>query len=100
MTDGIHDTKGHGANGWFPHERLDVFHASLEFAAWVQAVRRKICEGAGRSGGSRGSHFEIAYGSAAECHGAVCLLRARGVSGTDQALHLLHRIRRMLAGLH
>ena len=106
--------------GWFPHERLDVFHVALEFAAWVHSVRKmvprarlrgqleeaaesivlNICEAAGRSGGSRRNQFEIAYGSAAECHGAVCLCRIRGVPRTDEGLRLLHRIRRMLAGLH
>ena len=116
MTDGTHDRQ---AQGWFPHERLDVFHAALEFAAWVQSVRDKvpraklrghleeasdsivlnICEGAGRSAGARRNHFEIAYGSASECHGAVCLCQIRKVPGSDDALILLHRIRRMLAGL-
>ena len=28
--------------GWFPHERLDVFRVALEFAEWVQSVRRSI----------------------------------------------------------
>ena len=117
MTDGTHEERN---LGWFPHERLDVFHAALEFAGWVRAVRSRIpraklrgqleeaaesivlniCEAAGRSGGSRRHQFEIAYGSAAECHGAVCLCRIYGVPNTEEALHLLHRIRRMLAGLH
>ena len=113
MTDETHK------QGWFPHERLDVFHAALEFAAWVRSARTRIpraklrnqldeaaesvvlniCEAAGRRGGSRRNHFEIAYGSAAECHGAVSLCRIWGVPDTEQAIHLLHRIRRMLAGL-
>ncbi len=117
MTDGTHDKRN---QGWFPHERLDVFHAALEFAAWVHTVRKKIpraklrnqledaaesivlniCEAAGRSAGSRRHQFEIAYGSAAECHGAVALCQIWGIPQTEEALHLLHRIRRMLAGLH
>ncbi len=117
MTDGTHDKHD---LGWFPHERLDVFHAALEFAVWVRAARKEIpraklrnqleeaaesivlniCEAAGRSGGSRRNQFEIAYGSAAECHGAVCLCRIWGVRHAEEALRLLHRIRRMLAGLH
>ena len=71
MTDGIHEKKQN--LGWFPHERLDVFHAALEFAAWVRQARKQIpraklrnqleeatesivlniCEAAGCSGGSR-----------------------------------------------
>jgi len=58
-----------------------------------------LCEGAGRSGGSKRQHFQIAYGSAAECHGAVGLCKAYGVNDADQALELLGHVRRMLAGL-
>ena len=116
MTNGTHNNN----QGWFPHERLDVFRAAIEFAAWICSERKKIprarlrnqledaaesivlniCEAAGRSGGSRRNQFEIAYGSAAECHGALCLCRIWGVPQTEEAMHLLHRIRRMLAGLH
>ncbi len=106
--------------GWFPHERLDVFQVALEFAAWVQEVRKyipraklrnqleeaaesivlNICEASGRRGGSKRNLFEIAYGSAAECHGAVSLCKLMGIPKTDDAIRLLHRIRRMLARLH
>jgi four helix bundle protein len=117
MTDGTNKTNG---LGWFPHERLDVFHVALEFAAWVHEARRRIpraklrnqledaadsivlnvCEAAGRSGGNKRNQFETAYGSAAECHGAVRLCQIRGVPRADEALRLLDRIRRMLARLH
>ena len=132
MTDGMHEAEGSGMHevkgsgryevtklGWFPHERLDVFHVALEFAGWVHRVRRRIpraglrnqladasesivlniCEAASRSGGSRRNQFEIAYGSAAECHGAVRLCQLQGVPGAEEALRLLDRIRRMLARL-
>jgi len=117
MTDGTNKTGS--KQGWFPHERLDVFHAAMEFAAWVRSAERNvpraklrsqlgaacdsivlnICEGAGSSGGTRRKHFQYAYASAAECHGAVCVCKMWGVPRTDEAIELLHRIRRMLAGL-
>ena len=103
---------------YFLHERLDVFQVSLEFAAWIHKQKRHIptqlrnqltraaesvvlnlCEGTGRSGGAQRNHYEIAYASAAECHGAVSLCKVYGVPHADEALHLLHRVRRMLAGL-
>ena len=37
--------------------------------------------------------------SAAECHGAVSLCKVYGVADANQALELLSRVRRMLAGL-
>jgi len=105
--------------GYFPHERLKVFQAALEFARWVHQTRNKfpsaqlkkqltsaaesvvlnICEGAGSSGGNQRKHFQIAYGSAAECHGAVSLCQIYGVRQADHALDLLAQVRRMLAGL-
>ena len=124
MTDGTHDRGGknwqrNGTRGWFPHERLDVFQAAIEFADWVERAREhiprarlrnqleeaaesivlNICEAAARSAGSRRNQFEIAYGSAAECHGALMLCKLRGVPNTEHALDTLDRIRRMLARL-
>jgi four helix bundle protein len=106
--------------GWFPHERMDVFHVAMEFALWVEAVRKhipraklrnqlddacdsivlNICEGAGRSAGARRNHFETAYASTCECHGAVSLCRVRRVPRAEEGIALLHRLRRMLARLH
>ena len=104
---------------YFPHERLKVFHKAVEFAGWAHSVRNKlptaelrkqlskaaesvvlnICEGAGSAGGNKRKHFQIAYGSAAECHGAATLCKAYGVPRSNEAIELLGHLRRMLAGV-
>ena len=103
----------------FAHEGLDVFRTAIELASWIHTTGRRIpraglrnqlaaaaesvvlnlCEGTGRTGGSCRNHLEIAFGSAAECHGALSLCKAYGVPGADDALELVDRIRRMLFGL-
>ncbi|MCA8921983.1 MAG: four helix bundle protein, partial [Planctomycetes bacterium] len=57
-----------------------------QLAAAAESVVLNLCEGTGRTGGSCRNHLEIAFGSAAECHGALSLCKAYGVPGADDAL--------------
>jgi|AACY02.8.fsa_nt_gi S23 ribosomal protein. len=74
------------AEGWFDHERWDVYAVAVEVAQFTRRVRwpsgeaaladqarrasasvvLNIAEGAGRTGKARLNHYRIARGSAAE----------------------------------
>ena len=108
-------------NGFFWHEKLDVFHLALEFSRWVHRVGPKvprgrshirdqlnrasdsvvlnICEGAAYPGKAGRNYFRIALRSIGESHGAICLLEILGVPDTEAGFKLAHGIRARLGGL-
>ena len=104
------------------HERLDVFHVALEFAAMVPALTKAarpalrdqleraassialtLAEGcARRTRRDRHHFFSIAQGSAMECAAAIDILRVTGgltLPDATRAKHKLTRIVQMLVGL-
>jgi len=113
-----HDAHPHG---YFWHDRLDCFHVSLEFSAWVQHISPRIprgrahlrdqlvrasdsillniCEGAAVPGKVGTNHYRHALRSTAECNGATRLLEIARVRGAVDGRRLTERLRAMLAGL-
>ena len=104
------------------HERLDVFHVALEFAAMVPALTKAarpalrdqlerasssialtLAEGcARRTLRDRHHFFSMAQGSAMECAAAIDILRVTGClnpADATRAKHKLTRIVQMLVGL-
>ena len=106
----------------FDHEKLDVYHAAIQFVAWAaglvsgldgaarhardqllrasQSIPLNIAEGNGkRTGPERRRFFEIARGSAMECAATLDVLVAIGAcSPSDLApgKELLYRVVQML----
>lgn len=104
------------------HERLDVFHVALEFAAMVPALAKgarpamrdqlerasssialTLAEGcARRTRRDRHHFFAMAQGSAMECAAALDILRVMGqlrLADATRAKHKITRIVQMLVGL-
>jgi four helix bundle protein len=112
------------AQGWFDHERLEVYREAIAFVAWLSgtlegAVRLgdvkdqldrastsiplNIAEGNGKYGlKDRCRFFDIAHGSALECAAGLDILVAKGKATLEQVRpgkESLQRIVRMLIGL-
>jgi four helix bundle protein len=108
----------------FDHEKLNVYHRSLQFVAWggeiLERVPTKlaahgqidrastsiplnIAEGNGRyTAADRSRFFDIARGSALECAAALDVLTARKVlteNDTDAGKAILAEVVNMLIGL-
>ena len=59
------------------------------------SVALNLDEGTARTGGDRGYHFRVAYGSAREAKRAMLLLDRLGAVDGDEALVLLDRVAAM-----
>ena len=109
----------------FDHERLEVYHASLDFIAWLEpviggiapkpaaidqldrastSVPLNIAEGNGkRSMPDRCRFFDIARGSAVECAACLDVLVAKGRlspavagSGKEKLVSVVNRLVRLI----
>jgi four helix bundle protein len=113
-----------GAQGWFDHERLEVYREAIAFVAWLSAMLEgavrvgevkdqldrastsiplNIAEGNGKySLKDRCRFFDIAHGTALECAAGLDILVAKGRATPEQirpGKESLQRIVRMLIGL-
>ena len=109
---------------WFDHEKLKVYRASVEFAAWLSSLLERapkpggvkdqldrastsiplnIAEGNGKyTIKDRCRFFDIARGSALECAAGLDVLVAKGILVEEQievGKDQLQQIVRMLIGL-
>ena len=106
-------------NGYFWHERLDVYRVAIELSAWVQRISPRvprgrahlrdqlvrasdsvvlnIAEGAATPDATGQKHYRIALRSVAECDAAAHLLAVAGVRQAGEGRQLAGRVRSMLA---
>ena len=112
------------AEGWFDHERLEVYREAITFVAWLSAtlegavrvgdvkdqldrastsIPLNIAEGNGKyTLKDRCRFFDIAHGSALECAAGLDILVAKDKLTMEQirpGKERLQRIVRMLIGL-
>ncbi len=108
----------------FDHEKLEVYHESLAFIAWLEPLLEQlpkslsvrdqldrastpiplnIAEGNGKfTGPDRCRFFDISRGSSLECAAALDVLVAKGKSKAEEVLPGKERLRKivcMLVGL-
>jgi four helix bundle protein len=113
-----------GNEGFFSHERLDVYKESISFVAWMtglleemvragdvkdqldraaNSIPLNIAEGNGKyTPKDRCRYFDTAHGSALECAAGLDLLVAKSKATSDQirpGKERLQRIVSMLMGL-
>ena len=105
----------------FGHERLDVYHSSIEYVGWAyrlcealkgqrnakdqllrasQSIPLNIAEGNGKATeGDRRRYFEIARGSALECAAIQDVLVVCGVLDAEESAKAKKQLDRIVAML-
>jgi four helix bundle protein len=105
----------------FGHERLDVYHAAIDYVGWAyhfceelkghrnakdqllrasQAIPLNIAEGNGKAtDGDRRRYFEIARGSALECGAIQDVLQVCGALGAEENARCKTTLDRIVAML-
>ncbi|MGD9251086.1 MAG: four helix bundle protein [Desulfobacterales bacterium] len=105
----------------FGHERLDVYHSSIEYVGWAyrlcealkglrnakdqllrasQSIPLNIAEGNGKATeGDRRRYFEIARGSALECAAIQDVLVVCGVLDSEESAKAKKQLDRIVAML-